>query len=207
MILDTTDQYVDENGIIVPWMFERHFVDEWNQVAQKLKFRSYVNKGTAYASRRRLSEIILANADLLGGSRRSSKDLLTCRFLSQFTLACCYLRQNDHDQDLTALEAIGREYQKTMGVWQWLRPDLRAIVFLAGLYLGDPDALSTLQGDKQRRADKAKAMQRLKASWTEVERKIAYLLKDADDIKMLDPIVTKALASIEDEIEFLADKR
>ena len=94
-----------------------------------------------------------------------------------------------------------------MGVWQF-RPDLKAIVFLAGLHCGQEDAVADLEKDKQRRQEKAKAaIKQLGAAWKEVERQIAYLLKDADQIKMLEPTVTKALASIEDEIEFLANPK
>lgn len=202
--LSSTDQYTDERGVIVPWKYEEHFVDEWNKVANQLKFRTYVDKSTRYASRRRLSQIIEANAALLGGSRRTSKGVLTMRFCERFILACDYLKANS-DNDAQGLEVLGTQYQKTMGVWQWLRPDLKAIVFLAGLQCGQEDAVADLEQDKQRREAKAAMLRQFSAGWNEVEHKLAYLLKDAETIKLLEPTVNKALASIEEEAEWLAD--
>lgn len=203
--LPSTDQYTDESGVPVPWMYERHFVDEWNVLADKLKFRAYVNKGSAYASRKRLAGIIQANAALLGGSRKTDSNFLTRRFFEQFILACDYLKATV-DNDAHGLEVLGTFYPKTMSVWVWLRRDLRAIVFLAGLQVGDPDALSNQESEKQRRASKAKALRQLAAHWSEAERKIAYLLRDPETILMLEPAIIKALASIEDEVEFLANE-
>ena len=74
-------------------MYQRHFVDEWNKLP-KLKFRAYVHKGSAYASRKRLAQIIESNAALLNGSRRTDKCTLTMRFFEQFILACEYLKAN-----------------------------------------------------------------------------------------------------------------
>ena len=83
------------------------------------------------------------------------------------------------------------------------------MIHIAGLQLGDKDALATLQGDKERRRDKAKALRELREEWREVEEKAAYLLKTGDSIRMLKPaIVTKALGEVEDTIEsFIAEKR
>ena len=203
-ILARTDQYSDDNDVPVPWMYQRHFVDQWNTVANQLKFRAYVDKGSAYASRKRLGKIIKANAALLGGSQKTSIDLLTCRFYEHFILACDYLKATA-DNDAHGLEVLGTFYPKTMSVWVWLRPDLKAIVFLAGLQCGKQDAVSELEADKIRRQEKARAMKALKEMWSEVERKVAYLLRDPADIKMLEPVVTKHLAAIEETVEFLAD--
>nr|BDD45703.1 hypothetical protein 7 [bacterium] len=202
--LSSTDQYCDERGVIVPWKYDEHFVDEWNKVADQLKFRAYVDKSTRYASRKRLSQIIEANAALLGGSRRTSKDVLAMRFCERFILACDYLKATV-DNDAHGLEVLGTQYQKTMGVWQWLRPDLKAIVFLAGLQCGQDDAIADLEQDKQRRQAKAAAIKRLAAHWQETERKIAYLLRDPESILMLEPALTSALAQVESEVEFLAE--
>ena len=204
--LSSTDQYCDERGIIVPWKYDDHFVDEWNTVANQLKFRTYVDKSTRYASRKQLSQIIEANAALLGGSRRTSKDVLTMRFCERFILACDYLKATA-DNDAHGLEVLGTQYQKTMGVWQWLRPDLKAIVFLAGLQSGQEDVIADLEQDKKRRQAKAAVLRQFAAGWKEVEHKLAYLLKDAETIKLLEPTVSKALASIEEEAEWLADGR
>ena len=38
-----------------------------------------------------------------------------------------------------------------MGVWQWLRPDLKAIVLLAGLQCRQEDAVAQQEVDKDRR--------------------------------------------------------
>ena len=203
-ILESTDQYTDESGVPVSWMYQRHFIDEWNVLADKLKFRAYVNKGTPYASRKRLAQIIEANAALLGGSRKTNKGVLTRRFFEQFILACDYLKATV-DNDAHGLEVLGTFYPKTMSVWVWLRPDLKAIVFLAGLQCGQEDAVAELEQDKKRRQAKAAAIKRLAAHWQETEQKISYLLRDPETILMLEPTVTKALASIEDEIEFLAN--
>ena len=50
-------------------------------------------------------------------------------------------------------------------------------------------------------------LRQFSAGWKEVEHKLAYLLKDAETIKLLEPTVNKALASIEEEAEWLADGR
>ena len=204
MFLDGTQQFCDEQGVIVPWLYTEHVIDEWNKVAHQLKFRTYQDKGNRYASRKRLSEIIQANAALLGGSKRTSKSVLTHRFLEKFILACDYLKKNCNNDD-SALDILGGNYQKTMGLWQWLRPDLKAIVYLSGLELGEPDALTQLNSDKLRRLAKAKALKGLEMQWQETVKKCAYLLKTADDIKLLEPAVAKALGAIESEIEFLAN--
>ena len=94
-----------------------------------------------------------------------------------------------------------------MGVWQWLRPNLKAIAFLAGLQCGQEEAIADLEQDKKRRQAKAAVLRQFSAGWKEVEHKLAYLLKDAETIKLLEPTVNKALASIEEEAEWLADGR
>ena len=40
--LDSTAQWVDDSGIILPWHYEECIIQEWNAVANKLKFRAYV---------------------------------------------------------------------------------------------------------------------------------------------------------------------
>ncbi len=173
--LNSSDQYTDENGIIVPWMYDQHFVDEWNSVAHQLKFRAYVDKGTRYASRKRLSDIISANAQYLGGSRKTSKRILTKRFLEEFICACSYLKTQDFERDMEPLEVMGKEFHRTMSVWVWLRPDIRAIVHLAGLYNNEPDALAAVELDKERRAEKSKIIKAFLAEVDEFIQKAAYL--------------------------------
>ena len=80
------------------------------------------------------------------------------------------------------------------------------MIHLAGLQVGDPDALASQGLEKQRRADKRQALQQLEQHWKSTERKIAYLLKDADQIKMVEPALVRALAQVESEIEFLANE-
>jgi uncharacterized FlgJ-related protein len=92
-----------------------------------------------------------------------------------------------------------------MGFWIWLRPDAKALIHLAGLYCGDPDAVATQAQEQDRRKAKAKALKELTAAWKETERKIVYLLSDPADIKLLMPTVTKSLAAIESETEWLAN--
>ena len=203
-ILESTDQYCEDSGVPVPWMYQQHFVDEWNAVAEKLRFRAYVDKNSRSASRKRLAIIIESNAALLGGSKKTDRDVLTRRFFEQFILACDYLKENG-DNDSDCLDILGRQYPKTMSVWVWLRPDLKAIVFLAGLSVGKEDAVAEQEKDKDRRKLKAAALQKLRAHYEEFERKCAYLLPDPDSILMLEPAVTKALAAIEDEVEWLAN--
>ena len=202
--LPSTDQYTDDNGVPVPWMYQRHFIDEWNVLADKLKFRSYVNKGTPYASRKRLSQIIEANAALLGGSRKTNKGVLTRRFFEQFILACDYLKATV-DNDAHGLEVLGTFYPKTMSIWVWLRPDLKAIVFLAGLQCGQEDAVAQQERATEVRRAKAAALKQLREHYSEFEKKCAYLLKDAETIRMVEPALIKALAQVEDEVEFLAN--
>ena len=102
---------------------------------------------------------------------------------------------------------MGQRYSITLGCWQFLQPDISNIIHLAGLYCGEEDAEANLEVDKQRRARKRQAIQRLEGQWQDTVKKLSYLLKDADSIDMLQPTVTKALASIEDEIEFLANPK
>ena len=52
----------------------------------------------------------------------------------------------------------------------------------------------------------AAAIRKLAAHWKEVERKVAYLLRDADSIKMLEPEVVEAMCRVEEEVEFLAER-
>lgn len=204
MILDTTDQYVGDDGVIVPWMYERHVIDEWNKVAHALKFRTYQDKSSRYASRKRVSQFIVDNARFLGGSRRTSKNVLTVRFLDRFICAMSYLRENCTVTD-SGLDILGTNYPLTMGFWQWLRPDAKALIHLAGLYCHDPIEEASQEQDRQRRRKKAAAIKRLKGHYEEFERKCAYLLRDPDSILMLEPTLTKALASIEEQAEWLAE--
>ena len=102
---------------------------------------------------------------------------------------------------------MGKQYTITMGAWQFLQPDISNVVHLAGLYCGEEDALADLEQDKQRRQAKAAMLRQFSAGWKEVEHKLAYLLKDAETIKLLEPTVNKALVSIEEEAEWLADGR
>lgn len=206
MFLDTTNQYCDEQGIIVPWQFRDLFQKPWDEVAEVCKYRKLVHSKTEYATRKRLSYIISKSAHLLGGSNKTSKDLLTVRFLSQWIVCCDYLKEN-HADDAEGLEVLGKRMTITMGPFQFLSPDISNVIHLAGLQAGCDTALQELEDDRKRRQAKAAAMRKLTAAWQDVERKIGYLLKDADSIKMLEPSVTKALASIEDEIEFLAESR
>ena len=204
--LSGTDQYVSDwdDFSIVPWFWEEHFVQPWNACAEVCKFRKYVDLKSKSASRKRLSTIIYANAHLLGGSKRTSKDVLTQRFLEKWILMCDYLKAN-HQDDAEGLEILGVRYSITLNCWQFLRPDIANVVHLAGLQCGQDDAIAELEQDKKRRQAKAAAIKRLTASWKEVEHKIAYLLRDPETILMLEPVVTKALCQVEEEIEFLAE--
>ena len=204
MVLDSTDQYCDQQGIIVPWKFREDFQRPWDEVAEVCKYRKLVHSKSEYATRKRLSIIISKSAALLGGSGKTSKDLLTVRFLSQWIVCCDYLKQN-HADDAEGLEVLGRRMTLTMGPFQFLRPDISNVIHLAGLQVGDPDALATLNQDKKRRESKKRALKQFSDSYREVERKIAYLLKDAETIQLLEPIVSKAFASIEEEAEWLAN--
>ena len=209
MILDTTNQYVSsyDDFSIVPWEFERNFIEPWDKMAEVCRFRKFVDSKSRGASRKRLSTIIYANAQYLGGSKRTDKDTLTVRFLDKWILACQYLENNHKEDAAEGLEIMGKQYTITMGPWQFLQPDISNVVHLAGLYCGEEDALADLEQDKQRRQAKAAMLRQFSAGWKEVEHRLAYLLKDAETIKLLEPTVSKALASIEEEAEWLADGR
>ena len=204
MVLDSTDQYCDSDGVIVKWKFSDCFQKPWDEVAEVCKYRKLVHSKSEYATRKRLTYIIDKSAHLLGGSKRTSKSLLTVRFLSQWIVCCDYLKEN-HKDDAEGLEVLGKRMTITMGPFQFLSPDISNVIHLAGLQVGDSEALSNLEVDKQRRADKRQALQQLKEQWSETERKIAYLLSDPEDIKMLLPEVTKSLARIEEQAEWLAN--
>ena len=205
MFLDTTNQFCDQQGIIVPWQFRDHFQKPWDEVAETCKYRKLVHSKSEYATRKRLSVIIHKSAHLLGGSKKTCRDLLTARFLCQWITCCDYLKQN-HADDAEGLEVLDKKMTICLGPFQFLSPDIQNVIHLAGLQVGDPDALSNLEVDKQRRARKRKAIQRLEAQWQETMAKLSYMLKDADSIDMLQPTVKKALALIEDEVEFLANE-
>ena len=48
-------------------------------------------------------------------------------------------------------------------------------------------------------------MRELATAWEETERKIAYLLREPETIKMLQPMVIDHLAQIEEQVEWLAE--
>lgn len=204
--LPTTDQYVSDfdDYSIVPWKFEEDFVQPWDQVAEVCRFRKFVDAKSRAASRKRLSSIIYANSALLGGSKKTSREVLTVRFLEHWIDACDYIRLN-HANDAEGLEVLGQRYTITMGCWQFLTPDISNIIHLAGLRYGDEDALAELEIDKKRRQAKAASIKKLAAHWKEVERKIGYLLKNSETIDMLEPAVVEALSRVEEEVEFLAE--
>ena len=207
-IFDTTNQIISsfDDYSIVPWSFEDDFVSPYNKMAEVCRFRKFVDAKSRAASRKRLSTIIYANAQYLGGSKKTDRSVLTYRFLEKWIFACQYL-ENNHKDDAEGLEIMGQRYSITLGCWQFLQPDISNIVHLAGLYCGEANAEANLEVDKQRRARKRQAIQRLEGQWQDTVKKLSYLLKDADSIDMLQPTVTKALASIEDEIEFLANPK
>ena len=120
-------------------------------------------------------------------------------------MACDYLKAH-HASDSEGLEILGQTYSKVYGPFQFLTPDIQNVVYLAGLQLGDPDALASQAKDKARRQNKAKELRKLKEQISDTIDKAAYLLKTADDIKLLQPAVNKALADVESEIEFLANR-
>ena len=205
--LDYTNQYVSDwdNFSILPYHFDDLFVKPWDEVAEVCKYRKFVDKKSKAASRKRLSTIIYENAQYLNGSKKTDKNLLTVRFLEQWIMACDYLKAH-HASDSEGLEILGQTYSKVYGPFQFLTPDIQNVVYLAGLQLGHSNALEMQADDKKRRERKRKALEELRSQWLAVTEKAAYLLKTADDIKLLQPAVTKALASIEEEIEFLANR-
>lgn len=204
--LDSTDQYVSDfdDYSIVPWKFEDDFVKPWDAVADVCKFRKFVDAKSRAASRKRLSTIIYKNAALLGGSKKTSRDVLTVRFLEKWILMCDYLKAH-HKDDAEGLEILGQRMTITMGCWQFLpETGINSVIHLAGLQSGDPDAIATLEVDKQRRQAKRRAIQALEQQWQEVIQRLGYKLQEAEKIEMLTPAVVKALATIEDEIDWLA---
>ena len=201
MFLDGTAHYVSDydNISTVPWMFEQHFIDPWNRVAETCKYRTFVHAKSKAASCKRLGVIIQKNAALLGGSRRTDMEVLTHRFLERWILACDYIIEN-HEDDSDGMEVFGKKMTVTMGCWQFLEPDLKAIVHLSGLKLGDPDALKTLDQDKRRRQAKAELCRDFEAASREFVRKLTYVT--GSDNKWLEDCFNRAinaLAEIEDE--------
>ena len=171
MVLNSTDQYCDQQGIILPWKFREDFQRPWDEVAEICKYRKLVHSKSEFATRKRLSTIISKSAALLGGSGKTSKNLLTVRFLSQWIVCCEYLKAN-HKDDAEGLEVLGKRMTITMGAFQFLTPSIENVIHLAGLQVGDPDALASQGLEKQRRADKRQALQQLEQHWKELERKM-----------------------------------
>ena len=204
MLLNPTDVYCDDSGILLPWMHQRHVIDEWNAVAHKLKFRAYADKGSRYASRKRVSQFIMNNAALLGGSRKTDPDILTRRFLEQFYLFCRYLIEKSEPTP-EGLEVLGTMYPKTFGIWLWLRSDAKPIIHLAGLQIGCDDAVAEQEADKERRNLKRDIIKGYEQEWQEVVRRMSYKLRDPNRLKDLQSIITQKFAEIEDQIDWLAD--
>ena len=205
--LSGTDQYVSDWDSFspVPWFFDEYFVEPYNKMAEVCKFRKFAHKKSKAASRKRLATIVYENAALLGGSKRTDKDVLMKRFFEHWIMAMEYLQEN-HQEDSDGVDILGQRMCITLSVWQFLRPDIRNVVHLSGLRVGKEDAINELSKDKKRRESKRQALQKLRAHYEEFEKRCAYLLKDAEQIKMVEPALIKALAQVEDEVEFLANE-
>ena len=116
-ILDSTNQYVSsyDDFSVVPWELEKNFIEPWQKVAESCKYRKFVHAKSRAATCKRLATIIYKNAALLGGSKRTSKDVLVMRFLEKWIFACMYLERH-HKDDAEGLEIMGQRYSITLGL-------------------------------------------------------------------------------------------
>jgi len=204
--LETTDQYVsDHDGYSpVPWFFDSLFVQPYDQMAEVCKFRKFTHKKSKAASRKRLAVIVYENAALLGGSRKTDKDVLFRRFFEHWIMCMEYIKEN-HQQDAEGLEIMGRRYTITMNCWQFLTPDIKNVVFLSGLKQCNPDALRELDVDRKRRMLKKEILAGYESEWRNLIRRMSYRISDPEKLKDLQSAVSKGIASIEDEIDYLSD--
>ena len=204
--LESTDQYISDydDFTIVPWKFEDDFVKPWDKVAESCRYRKFVDKTSRAASRKRLSTIIYSNAKYLNGSKKTDKGVLTRRFLEHWILACNYLVDN-HKDDAEGLEIMGQRYTITMGPFQFLTPDISNIVHLSGLWSNCPDALRELDVDRKRRMLKKEILAGYESEWRNLIRRMSYRISDPEKLKDLQSAVSKGIASIEDEIDYLSD--
>ncbi len=196
-----------ESGICLPWWFEREVVDVWNGLMTRppLRFRTFQHKKNAFDSRRRVSQLIVANAALLGGSRKTNPNVLHQRFAFTLHSALTYVR-NSWDEGADALEVLGAKYPITMGFWQFTRPDLQNLIYLDGLNRGEPDALASLEEDRLRRQEKAKIIRAFQAGVDEFIQKCAYTVGSDDDsnkrLRQVFDVATGGLADAEAALEW-----
>ena len=197
----------NDEGICLPWWFEREVVDVWNGLMTRppLRFRTFQHKRNQFDSRRRVSQLIVNNAALLGGSRKTNPDVLHERFAFILHSALTYVR-NSWDEDADALEVLGAKYPITMGFWQFTRPDLQNIVHLDGLNCGEPDALAQLEQDKARRQEKAQIIKAFQSQLDEFIQKCAYTVGSDDDsnkrLRQVFDVACEGLADAEEQLEW-----
>ena len=196
-----------EDGVALPWWFDREVVDVWNHLmcTPPLKFRTFQDKRNRFDSRRRISKIIIDNAQYLDGTKRTDRDVLHERFSFVFHSALTYVRSS-WDEDADALEVLGARYPITMGIWQFLRPDLSNLVHLDGLKCGEPDALAQLEQDKARRQEKAKIIKAFQSQLDEFIQKCAYTVGSDDDsnkrLRQVFDVACEGLADAEEQLEW-----
>ncbi len=197
-----------ETGVCLPWWFEREVVEVWNGLMSRppLKFRTFQHKRNQFDSRRRVSELIVANAALLGGSRKTNPNVLHGRFSYVLHGALTYVR-NSWNEDEDALEVLGAKYPITMGFWQFTRPNLQNLVYLDGLNRGEPDALAALEADRLRRTEKAKIIRAFQANVDEFIQKCSYVTGSHEDSNKrlrdtFDIAIAEGLVAAEEALEW-----
>ena len=96
-----------------------------------------------------------------------------------------------------ANQRLGTNYNARLTCWRFIDPPTN-LLELSGMR-------QRLDDDSTRRKEKAKALKALDATWAETKRKAIYLLKDPAQLRALDKTLQKALCTVEETIELMAE--
>jgi hypothetical protein len=195
---------LDQNDVIADFWFQEYFIDIWSakMTVPPMRFRSYVDKGTRYASRKKLTSIIKANRHHLGCSNKTDLNYCCHKFGEVFHGALSWIRSNYNEA--TGLEVLGQQYHPTISVWQFLRPDLKNLAVLNARLNSDDDPDLVLEWDLKRRQRKSTLLR-------EFENELKQFVNDAA-IKVRDPLELEELLAVASggmwrAMELLEDRR
>ena len=169
----------NDGRMLCPWVID-DISKTWDTYKPaKLRVFSLGKSGSKPKAAKRLSLILLDNAEWLGGSPKTDIEVLYDNFDSKLIAALKYLEWVGLQ---TASEQLGlaAPLNINMGFWSFCRPSLQHIHHLACLHWGR-DPVEALETDKKRRSEKATILAEWKAELNAHLHRLAYS-SSSDDL-------------------------
>ena len=189
------------NDTLEPWVIDE-VARIWDEHSKPLKFRAFsVGKsGSKPKAAKRLSAVLYENVEWLGGSSKTDIEVLLDTFITKLIASLTYVEWEGIDK---VNEHLERPLSIALGFWQFTRPDLKNIHWLACFHWG-LDPVAQLEADKERRIGKAEILSEWRADLNEHMRRMAYMSgsDDASNARLKAALdeARKAMAEAEDEI-------